>query len=200
MENYKPNSHSYKAKQQETVERKKVTKVIKGKAKVKQNGLRKFTDVFISEDAKNVKSYVIMDVLVPTIKKAIVDIFTDGVNMIFFGETRSRNKGSRLDTISYNRFYDRRDDRRAVEPARSRHSYNDIYLETKGEGEAVLDQMNALIDEYNLVTIADLYDMVGVTGNYTDHNYGWTDISDARVLRTRDGYVLDLPKARPIDR
>ena len=198
MEEYRPNSHSYKARQ-EVAEKKKVEKVIKGKARVKENKLRKFTDAFISEDARDLKTNFVMDFVVPTIK----DVGFELIKTIFFGrKDKIRASRSPLDTISYNRFYQdtRERDRRPTESLRPRHSHNDIVLESRGEGEAVLAQMSALIDEYDVVTIADLYDMIGVTGNHTDNNYGWYDISNASVERTRDGYVLDLPKARPLDR
>jgi hypothetical protein len=41
--------------------------------------------------------------------------------------------------------------------------------------------------------------LVGITGNYTDNKYGWTDIRSASVNRTRDGYALKLPKALPLN-
>ena len=42
-------------------------------------------------------------------------------------------------------------------------------------------------------------DLVGVTGNYTDNKYGWTNIRNAEVVRVRDGYRIKLPRALPID-
>ena len=80
MAEYKPNSHKSKAEKTEptTSEEKRATKVISGKVKTKENNGRKFAGMFVSEDAANVKSYVLLDVLVPAIKKAISDIVTDG--------------------------------------------------------------------------------------------------------------------------
>lgn len=54
---------------------------------MKKSEMQKFADVFISEDVNNVKSYIVMDVLVPAIKKAISDIVTNGIDMILYGET-----------------------------------------------------------------------------------------------------------------
>ena len=59
----KPNSHKYKEKQAAALEKKKIEKVVKGSAKTRKNGVRKFTQTFISEDAKNIKSYVLNDVI-----------------------------------------------------------------------------------------------------------------------------------------
>ena len=49
------------------------------------------------------------------------------------------------------------------------------------------------------VSVADFYDLVGVSGNYTDNKYGWTDIRNASVIHVRDGYMIKLPKALPLN-
>ena len=55
------------------------------------------------------------------------------------------------------------------------------------------------MDTYGLVRVADLYDLVGITGNYTDNKYGWTNITRAEIVRTRDGFMIKMPRAVPID-
>ena len=52
---------------------------------------------------------------------------------------------------------------------------------------------------YGTVSVADLYDLVGISGNYTDNKYGWTNIRNAEPIRVRDGYMLKLPKALPLN-
>lgn len=59
--------------------------------------------------------------------------------------------------------------------------------------------MQDLIDTYGMVSVADLYDLVGINGSYTDNKYGWTHLRSADVQRVRDGYLLKLPKALPFD-
>ena len=54
-------------------------------------------------------------------------------------------------------------------------------------------------EAYQVVSVADFYDLVGVSGNYTDNKYGWTDIRNASVIRVRDGYMIKLPKALPLN-
>ena len=93
MEEYKPNSHKSKEEQKDLVPEKRVEKVISGTVKPKKKSeMQKFADVFISEDVNNVKSYIVMDVLVPAIKKAISDIVTNGIDMILYGEAGSRKR------------------------------------------------------------------------------------------------------------
>lgn len=206
MEDYKPNSHKYKAEQAAKAKQpeKKVEKVVKGNVKVKKKGeISKLKDVFISEDASNVKSYVIMDVLVPALKKAVSDIVTNGIDMILYGETGRRTKHTNASSVSYRSYYD---DRRSNDrPYRDRtrqtgYSYDDIILDTRGEAEEVLDSLCDLIETYQVASVADLYDLVGVTGEYTDNKYGWTNLRNSDVIRVHDGYMLKLPKPLPINR
>lgn len=84
MEEYKPNSHKSKEEQKDLVPEKRVEKVISGTVKPKKKSeMQKFADVFISEDVNNVKSYIVMDVLVPAIKKAISDIVTNAAGLCY---------------------------------------------------------------------------------------------------------------------
>jgi hypothetical protein len=201
---YKPNSHKYKAEQaakQKEQSEKKVEKVVSGTAKTKKKSeMSKFKDIFISEDASNVKSYVVMDVLIPAMKKAVSDIVTNGIDMILYGETGGSRRRSPSERVSYRNYYDRRDDR-PIDRGRTRtgYSYDDIIVPSRGEAEEVLSRMDELIDQYGVVSVGDLYDLVGITGNYTDQKYGWTNIRTAEPQRVRDGYMLKLPKALPID-
>lgn len=194
MEEFKPNSH--KSKELAPVPEKKVEKIVKGTVKSKKkNGIDRLKDNFISEDAVNIKTYVVMDVLIPAVKKAICDIVKNGVDMILYGESgRSNRRPSEY--VSYDRRYLDRGDARFYNADRARigYSYNDIILETRGEAEDVLARMDELIELYGMVSVADLYDLVGITGNYTDNKYGWTNIRNAEPVHVRDGYMLRLPK------
>ena len=206
MEEYKPNSNRFKESQhKEPVEEKRIEKVVAGPVKTrKKSKFTKFTQEFISEDAKNVKSYVFGEVLIPAIKKAISDIVTDGIDIILYGESRRGNRRSSADRVSYRNYYDGGTRASRILDTRDRsyftgYSFDEIILSTRGEAEDVLARMDELMESYGLVRVADLYDLVGLTGNYTDNKYGWTNIRNAKIVRTRDGYVIDMPRAVPID-
>lgn len=202
MEDYKPNSNRFKNEEKSKAQEKRVEKpVVTGKVVTKkQSKLRKFTDEFISEDAKNVKSYVFGEVLIPAIKKAISDIVTDGIDIILYGESRRGGKRSTSDRVSYGNYY--REPRSAREDrysTRSGYSFDDIILTTHGEAADVLDRMDELIDTYQVVRVADLFDLVGKTCSYTDNKYGWTSIRSAEIVRVREGYWIKMPRAIPLD-
>ena len=210
MEEYKSNSYRSKEIQKnETNENnktpdRKVEKIVTGVVKTKKKSkISQAMDNFISEDAKNVKSYVLGEVLIPAIKKAISDIVTDGIDIILYGETRGKNRRSTADRVSYRSYYDDRGGRNRMNERQAimagSYSYDDIILSTRGEAEDVLSRMDELIETYGLVRVADLYDLVGITGNYTDNKYGWMNIRNAEIIRVRDGYMIKMPRAVPID-
>lgn len=201
MPEYPDNSHS--GREAAAPPEKKVDKVVTGTAKTrKKSGAQKFAGAFLPEDVTSVKSYILRDVVVPGIKNAIADV----VSIMLFGETgrlggRKTGAGSK---VSYNRYYDdRRDDRRDYGRPRTPggFEYDDIVFETRADAELVLDQLEAVINKYGVASVGDLYDLAGITPprGYTSNKYGWTDIRSAKVARTRDGYILELPRAAQID-
>lgn len=195
MNEYKANSH--KAKKAEEKRAKKVDKVVTGKVRTKKKSeMSKFKDVFISEDVSNVKSYIFLDVLIPTIKKALSDIIVNSTDMMLYGDTRDRKRSGSGNYRNYSTS-GRRDDRGSSERRRIGYDFDDIILDSRGEAEEVLSRMDDLMDDYGVVSVADLYDLVGMSCNYTDNKYGWTgSLRTAEAVRVRDGgYMLKLPKA-----
>ena len=196
MEEYKSNSD--KSRQEQKSE-KKVEAVITGTAKTRKKGeMQKFADVFIAEDANNVKSYILMEVIIPAVKKAISDIVTTGIDMILYGEAGRSRKNGTASKVSYRNYYERDSDRIRAGSAANRRGgleYDDILFDTRGDAEAVLDAMNDIISQYGTVSVSDFYDLARVPNdNFTMNRYGWTNIAGATAARDRDGNILKLPR------
>lgn len=199
MDEYKSNSNKSRSEDKRVA-----NKVVTGDVKVKDKSeMQKIADTFIAEDVKNVKNYILSDVLVPVIKKAVSDIVTNGVNMILYGEPKkgsTKYDGNDIQT-SYRSYYDEknRDPRNAQTYGRL-YSFKNVILATRIDAENVLDQMNAILNKYGSVTVADYYDLVGAPNVYTDYKYGWRDLRSAYIYRNNDdSYSLKLPKALPLD-
>ena len=208
MENYPGNSR--KAKEEKN-EQKEVKKVIAGEAIRKKKPLsRRFMETFVGgDDARSVWQYVLGDVLVPAAKDTISDAVSQGIERMLFGESRGRYQArSRASSsyTSYNRYsssspFSRREEprREMSRRARATHDFDEIILELKVEAEDVLDNLYELVQKYDTATVADLYEMVGQTANFTDEHWGWTDLRGAGVTRVKNGYLLDLPRPEPLD-
>lgn len=193
--------------QKEKTVKKKVEKVVTGNVKTKKKTLsKKFVETFLDDDLPNVKSYILHDVIVPSIKKTIYEMITGGASMSLFGSTRTNNmrRDGKSSYVAYNSsLYNRsgpqsdrdRSSRRDLSGRnRANHNFDDVVLETRGEAEEVLGALVELVDVYNIASIADLYALVDIKPNFTDEKYGWDNLSSASVTRVKDGYILNLPR------
>jgi hypothetical protein len=211
MDEYKPNSHKFKESQQIALPEKKVGTAIAGAVRARSNNpIQRLAGAFISEDVGDIKSYILLDILIPAIKDAVWDLITNGSRMVLFGENGRPKSSPAASKISYNRYYGSPDSRRrGVETSmgigraasRSGLDYDDILFQTRGDAEAVIDAMNEIVGQYGVVSIGDLYDLADLpTDNYAAANkYGWTDIRGCKPIRVRDGYILKLPRALPLN-
>ena len=208
MDNFPNNSH--KAKDEGAKPDKKIEKVIEGEVtrRKKPLGKRFAESMLAGEDAHSVMGFVVMDILLPAAKDMMADAVSQGFERMIYGEVKStsRRGGHRPSGssgyVSYNRFSSpsRREDSRPLSRrSRASHDFDEIIIETRVEAEAAIDGLFEIVSKYDAATVADLYELVGVSGNYTDDKWGWTGLRGASVTRVRGGYLLDLPKPEPLD-
>ena len=200
MSNYPGNSHKIKEeKNTKPNGEKQIKKVVTKPAKTKKKGeLRKIAEEFILDDVKNIKNYAITDVLIPTIKDAIWDIFTNTLDMFLFNGSKDHRRGQKTSKVSYRDYYDSKNDSSKKYGVKDRFDYDDLEFDSYGEADAVLTGMLEVIDSYGVVSVSDMYDMADVTAPYTANRYGWTSLRNAEVVRVRNAYIIRLPKAKPI--
>lgn len=195
---YKPNSNRFKEQQKEAVEKKKIEKVTTGKVKIrKKSGLQKMAGAMFAEDAEKVKSYILMDVIIPTIADGVVDVLKKSIDAIF-GRKSSSNR-SIASKINYRSYYDTPDRVETKNRSKGVYDYDDIVFDSRGEAEEVLSAMDDLVELYGNVSVSEFYDLAGVSSEYTSNKYGWTDIHTAKIVRiSGDGYMIKLPRAIPL--
>ena len=198
MQEYKPVGSF---EEREKIEPKKVESVVANPVTTKKKGFwTKISEEFISEDGKGVGDYILIDVLVPAIKKTISDIVTNGIDMILYGTTNRKSSNNiPAYRVSYRNYYEQRNNDYARPRVGQNYNYNDIVFQTRGDADAVLNCMKDILNSYGIVKVADYYDAAGTDCSYTDNNYGWTDLRYADVVRVGNGYSLRLPKPMPID-
>lgn len=182
--------------------------IISGGAVERKEPLRKkFLSAYAGDSAQSVGNYLLMDVVIPSTKNLIADLVTQGINRILFGTSRPSGGGvsSVLGTrTSYGSFFNG-GGTRGTQPqqqtgptfsaqARANHQFNEIILNSRADGEFVLDALRELVDNYGSAKVVDLYKAVGITPDFTDQKFGWTNLARAQVLQIREGYLLDLPK------
>lgn len=198
MEEFKSNTDREKEQPQLVRETK---PLVQGKLK-KKDKFAKLADNFISDDAQNIKSYILIDILIPTIKKAISEIVTNGIDMLLYGETGKSKKSGTSSKISYRSYYDMDENRDRIKANvyyKNGYEFDDIIFDTRGEAERALDAMHDVLNQYDMVSVSDYYDIANVPNtNYTMNRYGWTSLARASVSRVREGYIIKLPRVIPL--
>lgn len=189
---------------------------LRGNTQVKHSAWRSVRDEFISEDAPSVGNYILWDILIPSLKDMLGDILHGSIDVAFGTDSRrssrSRRRGYSDSYVSYNRMYDdrdygrrrrRRDDyddddyyprsRRREEPA-------DIGFDYREDADDILEMMLSYLEKYDEVPVSYFYDKIGRTipGNFTDEDWGWTDLSRVKVVPHRGRWYIDFPKVRPL--
>ena len=180
-------------------EKEKITPVVKsGNAKVRKTSeASKFARLFLSEDAGATKEYVIEEVLVPKAKDLITSILKAIVDTIFYGRGGGYSNKSTSSYVSYRDYGSSKP--RDSRPRASQPMFSEIIVTDPHEASEIIGRMVEIVDRYRIATVGNLYDLAGLKVPYTAENYGWTDFSAAKVVKTSDGYVIKTPPCMPID-
>lgn len=192
---------------------KQIEKVVTGEVVQKPKTIgRKFKEIFFGGDLRAASRYVAGDVLLPALRNLLVDMTSKGIERIVYGETRFRRGSSNeyRPRVSYNASYnnpiyrDPRDPRltRPLLPdqphRQMRKESMDLVLASKEEAEAVVEKLIDIIDKYEVVSWADLCEIVGLPSSHVDNKWGWTYLTNVDIRQTRDGYLIDLPALEAI--
>lgn len=192
-------------------ERQKLEKVIEGEVIRRKKPMgRRFKDAFLGGDGPTVREYVMEEVIVPNMRDLIVDVINGSIERMVYGESRAmhRRPGRRGGPVNYNGFSQQpvgrggRDEPRQSLSRRARASFEfeDIIIPSRSEAEMVLSSLFDILERYDAVSVADLYELVDISANFTELGYGWTDLRGSRIEHTRHGYLLNLPRPELLER
>lgn len=206
LDDLKPNSNKYKKEQAAKAEERRHEAIVTKDDLVnagKPSLGKKFSDLFIAEDIRSVKRYVVREVLVPSLIGMFVDAVTNGVEMMFGVSPTRRSIGKGGNSSAYSTYFksgnrnDRRDD---FIDRDSWNDYRDIKFVAKDKAEDVLRELqyDCIPEEeggYGQTTLASLYELMGMKHTPQDRNWGWTDLRGIRIYRiVGGGWKIDLPK------
>jgi len=200
------NSHKQKEKA-EALANKTIEKVVTGEVVQKKKSVgQKFKGIFFGGELKGAARYIAADVLLPALRNLLVDTTSKGIERVVYGESSAQRRrtvgyGSR---IQYNNPIARRDHAYLPnQPAHStmrqvRRDTNEFVLASREEAELVLERLNDIVDKYEIASLADLYQLMGLPTSAIDNKWGWISLVNAEIRQARDGYVLDLPPTEEI--
>jgi hypothetical protein len=189
-----------------------IEKVVTGEVVQKPKTVgHKFKDIFFGGDFKVAMKFVTAEVLFPALRNLMVDTVTKGIERLVYGESSYRRPGiaSRYDPrpiVSYNNpLAVRRDPRVPNIPEQGPRSYKanrrdatDIILASREEAELVVERLIDIIDKYDVASVADLNDLLGLPTSHIDNKWGWTYLNNVEIRQIRNGYLIDLPSLEEI--
>jgi hypothetical protein len=197
-------------------EKEPVQKIVEGKVIQRKKTLTSrlrgiFSGMDVRASIADAIEYAVKDVMIPAAQDMFFDTLTQGLERAIRGDdARSsgrRTVGSRyggsVGRVRYNEYSATRRDEDArpsslSRRARANHEFDEIILPSRGDAIRVISKMQDMIDQYNAVTVGDLYSMVDIDGTHADEKWGWTDLVDAIPRRVSNGFLLDLPRPEPL--
>lgn len=181
--------------------------VVANKPLIKKSFKKKLAEAVTHDTKESIFDYLIFSVVVPNLMDLGADILHSATDSIIYGIGDSRRSSriassrgsSRVDNVSYSR------PSATVTPYNTygRIELDEIIYRTKVDAERALRMLRDDIEMYDKTTVCALKEASGVEPQYIapiDHDYGWTDLGNARVQSTRDGYILVLPSPIRIGR
>lgn len=204
------NKDNFQKKATGKKERTKLSSVVTtGKVEAKKPTIKsKLANVFLSEERGNVGQYLIFDVLIPAIKDTVCNLGHAALDRSFYGESRRYTDQSRTgSTYNYSSYYkpnysqpqrNQPSDRYAHIHREGVFQFDTIEFGMRAEAQEVLDCLVMRIVDSDYATVADLYDLIGRTADFTMERWGWYNLDTAYVTNVRGGFVIRLPKPQPI--
>lgn len=177
------------------------------------------TGVLGPNGAKAIFHRITSDVIMPNIKVILADSVNAATDMALFGERRQKSgsNGARGTNVgraqNYQNSYGNRNGsipgvpRYAQRQRQQNGNWNnpgpgepeqqvpDYSLQNRRDANDVLNMLIGDISRFGQVSVADYKDMLDIPSEFTDHGYGWTDLSMARVVQNFGGrgFTITLP-------
>lgn len=204
MEEYKSNSNKYRNSlaQPAPVNKSELKPVADGHVKEKTFVEKIFSNI-VHDSVSDIRRYIVDDVIIPAIVDGMYNVAIATVETIFGrSASSSLRRASTKSKISYGNMYESsyRDTSRSARSLGSGFDFSKITFSTRPKAEDVLRSMDDILEAGMPVSVADFCKLSNVDDwVYPYENYGWTDLSTTRVVRTLAGdYILTLPKPRPL--
>lgn len=182
---------------------KKITQVASGAQEVNRPATRRFMGFLFAESPSDLSKKIGRDVIIPRIKAGVEEAIGSFIHGMFWGggatnplQQFARGTVIRGGGTNYNAISSQLTGLQQAQAA-SRPSagpYSDVVLPTQEMAERVLANMYDTLNQYRVVSVADLREMVGITPGTQDNAYGWMSLDNARISKTRDGYLLEMPR------
>lgn len=204
-------------KSKEVVEKPKFEKVVESTVvKSKPSFFHKAIGAFFSdaETGEDLKSTIIFDYLIPTMKDTVFEIGKMLMEGILYGTASPHSTKSGTNKPYYTSYSQSSSDKNRKtthnndDRVTSRNFYDFLFTNPDGDrrkarydAEKVLDQMIDAAHEYKTASVADFCEFAGIDQEFTDNDYGWTPedlVKRTSIVGSGKGYKIVFPDPKPI--
>lgn len=203
--NFPGNSYSNPGKKKVTVESKTETKkIVQGNVVQRKKFGTKLRESFTGDDAKSIGHFILFDLAIPQIKNVLFDVLTQSTRRALWGGNQPVQK-TQSGYTSYSNMYGRSQmgqqagPKAVPSPTKVTHDFSEYVLSQRADAEAVIGELQQRIAEYGVARVSDVKDLLGMTSNYVEQNWGWTNLDSASSDAVYNGFVVILPRPHVIE-
>lgn len=169
----------------------------------------RIVDALLEDDMMMIPERLVDELLWPRLIDLGYDLVIAAVGMAFRREPRGgyrRSGGSRerdrdWREEDYSRFSERPSSS-SRRPKRPSYEYQEVQFRSREGALDAMDYISWYCEKYDQCPVAILYEKAGLSASWTDHKYGWRDLSmltEDDILPGEDGgWVIDLPPVESI--
>lgn len=211
MEDYQANSKKSKqGANPEEKPKKDLDKVISGEVVTKPKSISsRFRTIFLGGDFTTARQYVISEVALPALRNLVVEVISKGADRLIYGDSvRRRGPTGYAPRVQYNNPLYRQGgplartgppNQNPVDRWRQgAKAFDDIIVSTKEDAEVLVERLIDIVDMYEVVSVADLNELVGLPSSHIDNKWGWTNLSSIETRQVREGYRVVFPPLEEI--
>lgn len=175
-------------------------KILDGDIKPEKKSLMKrIADAFIAVDAKDIRNYLIFDVLIPGLKRGAEDM----LHMALYNDKKSdrvtRSRGtSSIRRLEYSSIRPARDDDEVMLNRKTLAGSTDLVYPTRQKAEEALDMVDERIKACGFATLKYYYTITRQPTEWTQEKWCWRSMDGATIVQCRGGYMLKMPRLEEV--
>src|SRR5699024_6797137 len=127
-------------------------------------------------------SYLVKDVIGPALLQMTVESLKTGIDMVAYKGNQPpayrppySGAPATRPSVNYSNRYTQTSHTTASQPTpvSTRMRVDDYTIHDRNEAWTIVEALTTAANAYNVVSLAEYYEMIGVPTSYTHHNYGW---------------------------
>lgn len=151
----------------------------------------------------NVKVYLLRDMIIPGIKKAILG----AIQLFLFPDTKytgtsvQTSQTGLFGKVSYSGAWAEKNNKPKAYGQTSAFNYSNLSFPTSQEAYGLLETLDLIIERYGQVSVSEMYEQCQLAAPAASENWGWKSTKGAEVIRVNDPnypFILKMPKFGPL--